>query len=317
MGRMAVVIVSYNTRDDLRACLRSLRASAAPGPIVVVDNGSSDGSPDMVAAEFSGVELIVDPSNRGYGAAANQGVARTATAHVLVLNSDTVLAPGAVGALADYLDANPAVGLAGPRLRNPDGSLQPSCHPCLGTVQSVLEKSALGRALGRVAPLRNRWLLLNSGHDRERAVPWVLGAALAVRRSAWDAVGGFDEGYFMYAEEVDLCRRLWGSGWEVRFTPAVEIVHRGAASTAPMRGPMAVQRVRSAMRFYRRHYPWWRAAILVAGIRGAMLGRWARDSVRLRLARDPEARGRLAAELAVWRRVAIEPARDPSRARPA
>ncbi|HEX5386999.1 MAG TPA: glycosyltransferase family 2 protein [Gemmatimonadales bacterium] len=308
---MSVAVVSYNARDDLRACLGSVHLAASPPPsTVVVDNGSSDGTAEMVRGEFPGVDLVIDPSNRGYGAASNQAVARTATPYVLLVNGDTLVAPGALDALADYLDAHPRVGVLGPRLRNADGTLQPSCYPFLGTVQSWLEKTALGRAAARVPGLRDRVLLVNSGHDRARAVPWVMGAALALRREAFDAIGGFDESFFMYAEEVDLCRRLRNAGWEVHFAPVTDVVHRGGASTAPIRGAMALERVRSATRFYRRHYSPPRAAALIVGIRGAMLLRWLRDGVRLRLAADPAARGRLAEDVAVWRRVVRAPEAD-------
>ena len=300
---MAVVVVSYNARDDLLACLRSIReASASPAPTVVVDNGSTDGGPAVVRAQFPGADVVVDPANRGYGAAANLGVGRSQTPYVLVLNSDTVLAPGALDELSDYLDAHPQVAIAGPRLRAPDGALEPSCHPPLGTLRSGLEKTSLGRALARLPGIGPRWALLNWAHDRARPVPWVTGAALAVRRSVFEAVGGFDEGYFMYAEEADLCWRCRKAGWQVHFAPVTDVIHRGGASTAPLRGAMALQKVRSAIRFYRRHYTPARATLLVLAIRMAMLYRWCRDALRLRLVGDPLTRTRLAEDLWVWRR---------------
>jgi len=313
MSRMAVVVVSYNARDDLLVCLRSIRQAATPAPpTVVVDNGSTDGGPALVRAQFPDAEIVVDPANRGYGAAANLGARRTRdTPYVFVLNSDTVLAPGAVDALSDYLDAHSRVAIAGPRLRSPDGALEPSAHPPLGTFRSVLEKSVVGRAVARLPGLGAHWPLLNWAHDRARPVPWVTGAALAVRRTAFETLGGFDEGYFMYAEEADLCWRCRQAGWEVHFAPVTDVIHRGGASTAPIRGAMALQKVRSAIRFYRRHYAPPRAALLVLGIRTAMLFRWCRDALRLRVTGDPLARTRLAEDLAVWRRALRRPEADP------
>ncbi len=312
MPRMAVVVVSYNAREDLLAYIRSIcQASAPPPPIVVVDNGSTDGGPAVIQAEFPDVRLIVDPANRGYGAAANLGARGSDAPYLLLLNSDTLLAPGALDALSDYLDAHPRVAIAGPRLVSPDGLLERSCHPPLGSVRSVLEKGLLGRALARVPGIGPRWALVNWAHDRARPVPWVTGAALAIRRSAFDAVGGFDEGYFMYAEEADLCWRCTRAGWQVHFAPVTEVVHRGAASTAPIRGPMALQRVRSAIRFYRRHYAPPRAGLLVLGIRLAMLFRWCRDGLRLRAAGDPATRSRLAEDLGLWRAALRRPDADP------
>jgi GT2 family glycosyltransferase len=309
---MAVVVVSYNAREDLLACLHSIRHAATPSPpTVLVDNGSTDGGPALVRTQLPEVEVVIDPANRGYGAAANLGARRRDTPYLFLLNSDTVLAPGAVDALSDYLDAHPRVAIAGPRLRSSDGTLEPSCHPPLGTLRSVLEKSSLGRAIARLPGVGARWALLNWAHDRARAVPWVTGAALAIRRSAFDAIGGFDEGYFMYAEEADICWRCCQAGWEVHFAPVTDVIHRGAASTAPLRGVMALQKVRSAIRFYRRHYAPPRAALLVLGIRTAMLLRWCRDALRLRVAMDPLARSRLAEDLAVWRRAIRRPEADP------
>jgi N-acetylglucosaminyl-diphospho-decaprenol L-rhamnosyltransferase len=232
---------------------------------------------------------------------------------VLLLNSDTQLAPGALDRLSDYLEAHPRVAIAGPRLRGPTGVLEPSCHPPLGTLQSVLEKGRVGRTIARLPGLGRRWALLNWAHDRPRVVPWVTGAALALRRAAFDALGGFDEHYFMYAEEADLCWRAHAAGWEVHFAPVTDVIHRGGASTAPLRGTMALQKVRSAVRFYRRHYPRARAAMLVLGIRTAMLLRWGRDALGLRLTADPEARQRLAEDVGVWRRAVRGPDADPFR----
>jgi N-acetylglucosaminyl-diphospho-decaprenol L-rhamnosyltransferase len=312
MSRMGVVVVSYNAREDLLACLRSIReAAASPPPTVLVDNGSTDGGPELVRLQLPEVEVVIDPANRGYGAAANLGGRRHDWPYLLLLNSDTVLAPGAVDALSDYLDAHPRAAIVGPRLRSPDGALEPSCHPPLGTLRSVLEKRALGRAIARLPGIGASWALLNWAHDRERAVPWVTGAALAIRRSPFEAVGGFDEGYFMYAEEADLCWRFREAGWEVHFAPVTDVVHRGAASTAPLRGAMALQKVRSAIRFYRRHYGPLRAALLILGIRAAMLLRWCRDALRLRVAGDPLTRSRLAEDMAVWQKALRRPEADP------
>lgn len=279
MSLCAVAVVSFNTRDLLRSLLQTVR-SESPVEVVVVDNGSTDGTAGMVREEFPEVRLLVDPENPGYGAAANRAIAATSAPYVLLLNGDTRLMPGALAALADHLDRHPRTGLAGPRLVNAKGHPQPSCFPFLGTFRLALEKSPLGRWLARVPALRERWLLLHGPHDRPRTVPWVLGSALAIRREAFEAVGGFDPGFFLYAEEVDLCYRLWQAGWEVGFTPAATVVHVGGASTAPLRGTMEVRRVESARRFYRRHYSPARVAVLEAAIRTARAARRVRDRLR-------------------------------------
>jgi GT2 family glycosyltransferase len=301
---MAVAIVSFNAREYLERCLASVRAEA-PSQTLVVDNGSTDGSIELVQSRHPWAELDVAPANRGYGAAANRALGRSAAPYVLLLNSDTILAPGALEALARYLDAHPRVAVVGPRLRNPDGSLQASCHPFLGTFQSFLEKTALARALARIPALRDRYLLVHSPHTRPRAVPWVLGAVLAVRRSAFEAVGGFDESFFMYAEEVDLCYRLHEANWEVHFAPVTDVVHVGGASTSQHRGTMVAQRTKSAMHFYRRHYSPARRAALLILIKTAAAARWLRDRIRLRATSDTGRRLWLAEDLAAWRRILL------------
>jgi N-acetylglucosaminyl-diphospho-decaprenol L-rhamnosyltransferase len=298
---VAVAVVSHQTRDLLRDCLASLRPES-PASLVVVDNGSTDGTAAMVRAEFPEARLIVEESNPGFGAAANRALAEAGGApFALLLNADTRVRPGALRALADCLEAHPRAAVAGPRLVNPDGSLQPSCFPFLGTPRLMLEKTPLARALARVPVLRDRWLLSRSGHDRPRVVPWVLGAAMAFRRAAFEAVGGFDPTFFMYSEEIDLCWRLKEAGWEVRFTPDATVVHVGGASTSQRRTEMAVHQVASSKKFYRRHYSRPRARMLEGMIAAAMAGRMARDSLRLALAREPADRSRLAEDLTIWR----------------
>lgn len=297
---VAVVVVSHNTRELLRDCLESARAES-PAELIVVDTGSEDGSVESVRRDFPEAVLLADGGNPGFGAAANRAVAACSSPFVLLLNADTRVGAGTLQSLARHLRRNPRAAVAGPRLSNLDGSLQVSCFPFLGTLQLMLEKTPVARWLARIPCLRNRWLLSHSGHDRSRIVPWVLGAAMAIRREAFDAIGGFDPSYFMYSEEIDLCYRFKAAGWQVHFTPAGQVVHVGGASTGQRRPEMAVRRVASSKRFYRRHYSRPRVLILETMIGVAMAGRLLRDRLRLALAREPEERSRLAEDLAVWR----------------
>jgi N-acetylglucosaminyl-diphospho-decaprenol L-rhamnosyltransferase len=303
---MAVVVVSHNTRELLRDCLESLR-SEEPAELIVADTGSTDGSAEMVRREFPWAVLLADGGNPGFGAAANRAVAACSSPFVLLLNADTRVGGGTLKALARHLRRNPRAAVVGPRLANADGSLQVSCFPFLGTFQLMLEKTPVARWLARVPFLRDRWLLSCSGHDRSRVVPWVLGAAMAIRREAFAAIGGFDPSYFMYSEEIDLCYRFKAAGWQVWFTPAGLVVHVGGASTGQRRPEMAVRRVVSSKRFYRRHYSRPRVLVLErvlaleAMIGAAMLGRWVRDELRLRLTRDESRKRRLAEDVSIWR----------------
>ena len=301
---MAVAVVSYNTRELLRACLASVRRDA-PGAMIVADNGSTDGSVEMVRTEFPEAIVIEDPSNRGYGAAANLAIRRAETPYVLLLNSDTEVAPGTLAALAAYLDAHPRVGVAGPRLVNRDGSLQRSTFPWPSPFTALLGESKLSWFV-RFVPRVNARYLRTWAHDRPRVVPWVLGAALAVRRTAFDEVEGFDERFVMYFEETDLSRRLLAAGWETHFVPVGPVMHVGGASTEHVRPAMAVRFYDSMARWYRHHEPAQLrpAAAVTATFRSAV---WAREAVRAALARgerrDGAARARDAWRIVVRARV--------------
>lgn len=303
MTEIAVVIVNHNTCEHLRACLATIR-SEAPSEMVVVDNASSDGSVEMVQAEFPQVVLRANETNPGYGAAANQGIANCTAPYVLLLNSDTLVQPGALAALSTYLELHPDAAIIGPRLVNPDGRLQASCYPFPTPVNLFLEESTLGRLVRHVPVLRSRYLRTWS-HGCPRAVPWVLGAALMIRRDAFDAVGAFDESFFMYLEEVDLSYRLWSAGWEVHFAPVATITHVGGASTAQYRAEMAVQFFASLRRFYRRHYSGIDLVAFHTVVTAIVLVRLIRDAVRLRRTHEAHQRARIAESLVAWQRVLL------------
>jgi GT2 family glycosyltransferase len=295
------VVVSYNTRGLLRACLASLQAEGFTAT-VVVDNASPDGSAAMVRAEHPGVRLIANKDNPGYGAAANQGIAACRSPYVLLLNADTEVRPGALAALREELDLHPDAAVVGPRLVDPDGSFQTSCYPFLTPFNLLALGTWLNR-LVRVTPgLRRRFRPVWSPVPA-CAVDWVKGAALAIRRQAFEAVGGFDDSFFLYAEEIDLCYRLRAAGWEVRFTPAACIVHVEGASTSQRRVPMVLQQFASLEQLYRRHYPpAYRTRL--RWVVHAMAAEWlVRDALKLVAARDPGRRRRLAEDVRLWRRL--------------
>ncbi len=248
----AIVIVNHNTSDELRACLDSLKNERFT-TVIVVDTASSDDSVATLRREYPWVSPEALTSNVGYGAAANRGVANCTDRYVLLLNADTVVVTGAVASLEQYLRDHPKVGVAGPRLLNTDGTIQHSCFPFPGTLRWCVDNDGIAPWLGRLAPLQ-RSLLRIWDERQSRKVPWVKGAAFIVRRDAFDAVGGFDESYFMYFEETDLCRRLERQGWEVHFTPDASIIHHGGSSAARQRTAMTVQLVLSMRRFCSYHY---------------------------------------------------------------
>jgi hypothetical protein len=303
MNPIAVVIVNYNTRGLLRNCLAMVQAEN-PSEVVVVDNASSDGSVEMVQAEYPWALLHPNKRNIGYGAAANQGIASCTAKYVLLLNSDTLLHSGALSALTAYLDSDMRAAVVGPRLVNSDGTLQASCYPFPGTLTWFIDNDDLAWLVRRVPVLRNR-LLRTWCHTRVRVVPWVKGAAVAIRRSAFEEVKGFDESFFLYFEETDLCRRLKAAGWQTHFAPVTTITHIGEGSTAQRCTDMTVQLVASNIKFCRQHYSAIWSAGLAIIMKGTVLGRLIRDVIRLGIGRDPSKSTRIAADVAAWLRVLL------------
>ncbi len=242
--KIGAVVVNYNAADHLSDCLSSLQRAGA-AEVVVVDNDSSDDSHAIVAA--SGVRWLQTGANLGYGRAANRGAAAVDGDAVLVCNSDVVVEEAALEALAGALSDTCELGAVGPRLRNVDGSTYPSARPFPSLVD------AMGHGLlGFVAPrnpFTRRYRMLDWDHARAARVDWVSGACVLVRRSAWDAVGGFDPAYFMYLEDVDLCWRLDKRGWAVGYEPAAEVIHVQGASTRRHPYRMLAAHHRSLWRF--------------------------------------------------------------------
>jgi N-acetylglucosaminyl-diphospho-decaprenol L-rhamnosyltransferase len=277
---VSAVVVSYNSAAYLPDCLRSLRSEGVSS-VVVVDNASSDGSVAVVQADDPAATVLETGANLGFGTAANQGVAATAGEYVLILNPDTVVEPGTVKALADALDRDPDLAVVGPRIENLDGTLYPSVRrfPNL-TV-------AFGHAfLGLVwpaNPFTRRYRMLDWDHDRAAAdVDWVGGACFLARRTAFEMVGGFDEAYFMYVEDVDLCWRLGQAGWRVGYEPGGRVVHAlgGSSRSVPYR--MIAEHHRSLLRFVSKSSEGSRRALLpvvAAGLTVRTLAAWAHHAL--------------------------------------
>jgi GT2 family glycosyltransferase len=223
---ISIIVVSYNTRDLLRGCLRSLapEVAAVGVEVIVVDNGSTDGSADMVRADYPDVQLLCLGENRGFGAANNCAAALSAAEYLLLLNSDTIVHPHALSALLTFVAAHPDAGAVGARLLNTDGSLQKSCwrFPTPG-----LE---LAECLGLLRLFRRPSNYLSRDYTHPRRVDFAVGACLLIRRVAFQQVGGFDEAFFLYAEETDLCHRFHDAGWQVYYTPDSVVTHLGGGS---------------------------------------------------------------------------------------
>lgn len=249
-----IIIVSFNTRAELAACLRSLHDAppARPHQIVVVDNGSTDGSQAMVRDLWPAVRLEARDHNAGFGAANNHGIRLTHAPLVLLLNSDTVVPPGALDELDARLSETRAVA-AGPKLLGADGRPEVSFGAMLTPWTELLQAARVALARSR-AGLAERYVRHLTA--RERIVDWVSGACLLVRRADLEAAGLFDERYFLYEEDVDLCAALRARGGRVLFTPRVEVVHlRGRSHASASERPSAYDR--SHLAFYAKHRPHW------------------------------------------------------------
>jgi N-acetylglucosaminyl-diphospho-decaprenol L-rhamnosyltransferase len=228
-ARVSAVIVHYKTPAETVAAARAV-AETAPGcEIVVVDNASGDSIGQRLAVEVPAASLLVESENRGYGAACNRGARETSRPLILFLNSDAVVQPGAVASLVAALDSDPRAAAVGPRLENPDGGLQPSIQRLPSLRRIFFESSGLAYLSGGRGPFRGH-SATREDHSRAQPVESLKGAALLVRRSAFEHAGGFDETFFLYAEETDLMARWRRLGWRLLFEPSARVVHRGGAS---------------------------------------------------------------------------------------
>lgn len=252
---LSIAIVSWNTRELLDACLTSIRKApdAVSREVIVVDNASADGSAEMVRTNHPEVTLIADAENRGYAAANNQAIAAATGELILLLNPDIVVQEGALDTLVGFLRDHEAVAAVAPRLVLPDGTTQASCRSF--PTPDVVLYEALG--LSRLFPRSRRfgkYRMTWWDYDDERPVPQPMASAFLVRRAALEQVGGMDETFPIFFNDVDLCLRLWDAGWEIWYTPRASMVHVGGASTSQVRRRMIDESHRSFVRFYRKHY---------------------------------------------------------------
>jgi hypothetical protein len=305
MKDLSIVVVSYNTRDLLRACLRSafdgLARSGLRGEVWVVDNASADGSAEMARAEFPQANLIANAENRGFAAANNQAIAQSDSRHVMLLNSDAEVRGDALGVLVRMLDGEKKAGAVGARLVYPDGSFQHSAFRFPGFAQIFLD----------FFPLHHRLLdsSLNGRYPRrlyQNAEPFPvdhpLGAALVVRAETIRQVGMLDDGFFMYCEEIDWCWRMRKAGWKVYCAPAAEVMHHGAQTTRKFREEMFVALWRSRFRLYEKHRGLFYARLVRRWVRALMGLDAAR--IRRRLERGQIAPDEAKALLLAYARVA-------------
>jgi GT2 family glycosyltransferase len=271
---VTVAVVSWNTRDLLRRCLESLEPEVHDGraDAWVVDNGSSDGSPDMVREHFGWARLVEGVGNLGFGPAVNLVAQRSRSEWIAPANADIELEPGALAALLRAGEEHPDAGILAPRLILPDGSVQHSVFhfPTVGlTLLFNLGLAGTVPGLGDHLLLERHW-----DHRRPRRVDWAVGACLLVRRAAWDAIGGFDAHQWMYAEDLDLGWRARRAGWNTRYVPDAGVRHHQSAAVRLAWGDQL------EARWQRSTYAWMLRRRGVARMRGVALLNLAGAAVR-------------------------------------
>jgi GT2 family glycosyltransferase len=284
---VSVIIVSYNTRELLRECIESILCEQGDGlgvEVIVVDNASADGSAAMVAEQFPQVRLIANPDNRGFGAACNQGLEVARGRYALILNADIRAQPDALQRLVAFMDAHPDAAVCGGQLRYPDGRIQPSCARDLTLWWVFCEQSLLAKLFPRTRLFGGYWRThwdFSATIETEQ----VMGACMMLRRP----FPRFDEDYFLYCEDTDLCYRVRQAGGKIYYVHDAVFVHHLGASGEPQRAQMVIYYNCGKERYFRKFHSAWQARVcrwlnkggallrVLLGLAGAVLtlGRYA------------------------------------------
>jgi GT2 family glycosyltransferase/glycosyltransferase involved in cell wall biosynthesis len=291
---VSIIIVSYNVAGLLEECLRSIfgrEQDSLSVEVIVVDNASRDGSAGLVRERFPQVKLIENVHNYGFPRGCNQGLRAASGRYLFFLNPDAKLEPGALSKLVGFLEQQPEAGIVGPQLRYPDGSLQPNRRRFPGRSLAFVESTILQR----YQPFKN-WSTLRRFYcedlplDQQQQVDWLVGAAFVVRQEVVEQIGGLDERFFMYSEELDFCKRARAKGWQVWYLPKAVVTHqegRSSAQDVPFRH---INFQTSKVSYYRKHYGRLFAEVLRLFLLGTYLFQFAEEGAKLLLRHKPELR---------------------------
>lgn len=271
--KLSITICSWNTKEDLEKCLDSLEAVRDEGPfeVIVMDNNSADGSPDMVEEKFPWVRLIRSSRNFGFTGGQNLAMSNRKAGDAFLLNSDTIVHKGAIKRLIEFAESQPEVGIIGPRLLNTDGTLQYSCRRFPNPLAALFRNTIFGKLFPNNKYTRD-YLMSDLPHDKTTDVDWVSGAALYAREEFMLKAGLLDEEFFMFSEDVDWCFRCWNAGFKVVYLPQSVITHAIGRSTDKAPNRMIGGFHRSMYLFYKKNmagrlHPVWRPfAIFFAGL---------------------------------------------------
>ena len=256
MKDISFIIVTYNSAEDITPCISSLNDHAVglDKEILVVDNASVDGTAALVEERFPSVRVMRNDENRGFASAINLGSASAGGRYLFLINPDSVLTDDGLREAIIFMDGNPGVGAAGCKIVNPDASIQLSCRsfPSYGTI--FFSRYSL---LSRLFPnnrFSREFLLTDWKHEEARPVDWVSGAAMVLRREAVESVGGFDEDFFLFIEDIDLCKRLRERGWDIYYIPFPTVLHHIGKSSDKVRMRSIYHHHRSILLYYRKHH---------------------------------------------------------------
>jgi GT2 family glycosyltransferase len=278
--KLSILVVAWNVRKQLTDCLRSIERHppTAAFEVIVVDNASADGTAAAVRRDFPWVTVLANEHNRGFAAANNRGLARARGEYLLLLNPDTLVHPGGLDVLCEFLDRNGDVAICGPRLLNEDGTVQPSVRG-LPSFRAVLHRHTIFRHVFLFRRQHRAWLRSGFPYDRQADADQLMGAALMIRRAALNQVGLLDERFFLYYEEVDLCLRLKQAGWRAVFVPDATITHRGGQSSRQVPVAARIMMLESLLGYFRKHHGRIATGLFTCLFKPGVLAKWLCDLV--------------------------------------
>lgn len=252
--KLSIIIVSWNVREDLIRCLRSVEENQPSGEFetIIIDNGSTDGTVEAVKRSFPEVVVLTNSENCGFAAANNQGIEIAKGQYILLLNPDTIVHSNSIDQLIDFMDNNLDIGVCGPKLLNADGTTQGSVRQ-FPTFRAALYRHTIFKVLLIFRKQQHRYMMRHFSYDRQMDVDQVTGAAFMTRKSIVDQIGAMDEQFFMYYEEVDFCYRVNKAGYRIVFTPTAAITHFGGQSSGQIPIENRMMLVKSMLMFFRKH----------------------------------------------------------------
>ncbi|KPL00440.1 MAG: hypothetical protein AMJ91_04795 [candidate division Zixibacteria bacterium SM23_73_3] len=253
---LSIIIVNYNVKEFLRRCLNSIFDfhKDLNFEVMVIDNNSEDQSANMVRRKFPQVKLYENKRNEGFSAACNQGIRETKGRYVLLLNPDTEFTPGGISKMVEFMDANPQVGICGPRMIDSQGKIHFSCRSFPSYLTAISSGQSILNRLFPHNPLSRKYLLKDQDQNQKREVDWISGSCLLTKREVFERIGLLDEIFFMYVEDVDFCYRAKKAGFSVYYFPNVEIVHHIGKSTKKRKLLMQTEHHRSMYHFFVKHH---------------------------------------------------------------